>query len=134
MRFTKAGRATRDRRICALYQDGQTAVEIAARGDIDLSADGVLKVLARSGIDRRAPGPQPGEGSAAPAPATGTKCPQCRKVARDLQEIQCSRCGYQFWVTSHRPTALPTMTRFFELDHHGFPVQTSGPLDDDDDY
>ena len=138
--LTRDQRAKRNAKIASLYRDdGWTANRIAARGDLGgLTEAGVRKVLARAGVAPRAPGPRPrrpGDGGhdtevATPAPATGTRCPRCRTVARDMYQEQCG-CGWMFWIHHRDPgPRFSTRTKFYELDPYGQPFQTSGPRDD----
>ena len=135
MPFTETAREKRRQRnslISELYRAGWTADRIATRGDVGgITPGAVLKILQRAGVARRSPGPQPGGGSATPAPATGTRCPRCRRVGRDLLQEQCE-CGWMFWITQRRDPGprLFTRTKFYEVGPRGEMIQTSGPRDD----
>lgn len=136
MPFTKTAREKRNARnakIIELYRAGWTADRIATRGDVGgISAGGIRKVLQRAGVDRRAPGPQPGGGSAAPAPddVSMIVCPmpECRREQPARIDQPDCVCGWQFLIT--RRSSGPRWSRtsiYAELDHHGMPHEVPGP-------
>ncbi len=135
MPFTKSARDRRLARnalLAELYADGWTADRIARRGDMGgLSAAGVNKVLVRAGVARRAPGPQPrgpGPEAAAPDDQTQIQCPRCRSRHVFRRHQPACTCGWVFEVFhGPRRPRFATTSRYFELDHHGMPVETIGP-------
>ena len=124
-------RARRNGLIASLHADGWSDTRIASRGDMSgMSTAGIRKVLQRGAprddgahLGRRTP-----DASPAPDATTMIECPRCRRQHPARRDQDPCACGWQFVIfrRSSGPRFAPT-SRYFELDHHGMPVETIGP-------